>query len=386
VTRDDLDARPLAGLRVLDLSRLLPGPFAAMVLADLGASVDKVEDAGGGDYLRFMPPHVDGQSPAFAMLNRGKRSAVLDLKKPAARAAFLKLVPKYDVLVETFRPGVMERLGLGYDELRRANPGLIYCAITGYGQTGPLALRAGHDIDYLARAGVLGLTGPEDGPPQIPGVQIADIGGGLYGVIGILAALTARAITGRGRFVDVSMCEASMSFGAFGLMNAFGGDVRAKGTGPLSGGIAPFGTYRTKDDHSVALAALEPKFWIAFTTAVGLSPEMSALAPGDHQPEWKRKVAAIFAEKTLAEWIAFSKQVDCCLEPILTPEEVARDPQHRERGVIVDVSLRDGSKLAQIKTPIAAACAEGHAPKQGEHTREILREAGLSDEEIAALA
>ena len=177
-----------------------------------------------------------------------------------------------------------------------------------------------------------------------------------------------------------------MSFGAFGLMNAFGGDVRAKGTGPLAGGIAPFGTYATKDDRSVALAALEPKFWTAFATAVGLPPEMSALAPGDHQPEWKAKVTAIFAEKTLAEWITFSERVDCCLEPILTPEEVAVDPQHRARGVIVDVAMRDGSTLSQIKTPIAAAVAEGHAPLQGEHTREILREAGLSDEEIAALA
>ena len=388
-----LETRPLVGLRVLDMSRLLPGPFAAMALADLGAKVDKIEDAGGGDYLRFMPPHVStGQNAVFEMLNRGKRSAVLDLKKAPARAAFQKLITpspgrRYDVLIESFRPGVMDRFGLGYTELAKLNPGLVYCAITGYGQTGPLAQRAGHDIDYLARAGVLGQTGPEDGAPQVAGVQMADIGGGAtYALVGILAALSARGITGKGRLVDVSMCEGSMSFGAFGLMSAWGGMSLPKGTGPLSGGIAPFGTYLTKDGRSVALGALEPKFWTAFATAVGLTPEMSALMPGEHQPEWKRKIAAIFADKSLEEWIAFGEKVDCCLEPILTPEEVQKDPQHRARGIIADVPLRDGGTMPQIRTPTAAVMAEGFAPRQGEHTAEILREAGLSDAEIAALA
>ena len=383
----ELEQRPLAGLRVLDVSRLLPGPFAAMALADLGAKVDKIEDAGGGDYLRFMPPHVStGQNAVFEMLNRGKRSVVLDLKKEPARAAFRKLITRYDVLIETFRPGVMAKLGLGYESLAALNPGLVYCAITGYGQTGPLAMRAGHDIDYLAHAGVLGLTGPEDGAPQVAGVQMADIGGGAaYALVGILAALSARGITGKGRFVDVSMCEGSASFGAFGLMSAWGGMSLPKGTGPLSGGIAPFQNYLTKDGRSVALGALEPKFWIAFATAVGLDPDMTALAPGEHQPEWKRKVAAIFAYKTLAEWIAFAEKVDCCLEPVLTPEEVAEHPHHRARGFVADVTLRDGSTLPQLKTPTAHAMAQGFAPRQGEHTAEVLREAGLSDAEIAAL-
>jgi crotonobetainyl-CoA:carnitine CoA-transferase CaiB-like acyl-CoA transferase len=382
-----LDTRPLAGLRVLDVSRLLPGPFAAMALADLGAKVDKIEDAAGGDYLRFMPPHVStGQCAVFEMLNRGKRSVVLDLKKEPARAAFRKLISKYDVLIESFRPGVMDRLGLGYAELAKINPALVYCAITGFGQTGPLAQRAGHDIGYLARAGVTGLTGPEGGAPQVAGVQMADIGGGAaYALVGILAALSARGVTGKGRFVDVSMCEGSMSFATFGLMSAWGGMSLPNGTGPLSGGIAPFGHYATKDGRAVALGALEPKFWIAFATAVGLEPDMTALAPGDHQREWKSKVAAIFADRTLAEWIAFADKVDCCLEPILTPEEIANDPQHRARGVIADIPLRDGGSMPQIRTPIASAFAEGYAPRQGEHTAEVLREVGLTDDEIAAL-
>ena len=383
----ELETRPLAGLRVLDVSRLLPGPFAAMALADLGAKVDKIEDAGGGDYLRFMPPHVStGQNALFEMLNRSKRSVVLDFKKEPAREAFRKLIPKYDVLIESFRPGVMARLGLGYEDLAKLNPGLVYCAITGYGQTGPLAQKAGHDIDYLARAGVLGLSGPEDGAPQVAGVQMADIGGGAaYALVGILAALSARGITGKGRFVDVSMCEGSASFAAFGLMSAWGGLSLPNGTGPLSGGIAPFNNYATKDGRSVALGALEPKFWIAFATAVGLDPDMTALAPGDHQKEWKRKVAAVFADKTLAEWIAFAEKVDCCLEPILSPEEVVNDPQHRARGFIADRPLRDGGTLPQLRTPTAVHFADGFAPRQGEHTAEVLREAGLSAEEITAL-
>ncbi len=388
IAPSDLEARPLAGLRVLDVSRLLPGPFAAMALADLGAKVDKIEDAGAGDYLRFMPPHVStGMNAVFEMLNRGKRSVVLDLKKEPARAAFRKLIPKYDVLIESFRPGVMAKLGLGYDELAKLNPGLVYCAITGYGQTGPLAQKAGHDIDYLAHAGVLGLTGPEDGAPQVAGVQMADIGGGAaYALVGILAALSARGITGKGRLVDVSMCEGSASFGAFGLMSAWGGMSLPKGTGPLSGGIAPFQSYATKDGRAVALGALEPKFWIAFATGVGVEPDMTALAPGEHQKEWKRRLAAIFAERTLAEWVAFAEKVDCCLEPILTPEEIATHPQHRARGFIADRPLRDGGSMPQIKTPTAVGFAEGFAPKQGEHTAEVLREAGLTDAEIAALA
>ena len=380
----DLDRKPLTGLRVLDLTRLLPGPFATMLLADMGASVDKIEDPGAGDYLRFMPPLVGGMNAAFHMLNRGKRSAVIDLKSEAGRDALLALVPRYDVLIETFRPGVMDRLGLGYSKLAEVHPGLVYCAISGYGQTGPLAHRAGHDIDYLARAGVLGLTGPAEGPPQVAGVQMADMaGGGLFAVTGILAALHARRSTGKGRFVDVSMCEGSMMLGAFGLMAAFGGDSHAAGTGPLNGGIAPFGTYRTKDGRAIALGALEPKFWMAFCAGVGLEATMDALMPGPHQLEWKQRIAEKIAERTQAEWVSFAEKVDCCIEPVLAPEEIASDAQHRARGMVVDVEV-DGATLTQLCTPLGSVRAEGPAPTQGQHTSEVLREAGLDETRIAA--
>ncbi|MFW5875529.1 MAG: CaiB/BaiF CoA transferase family protein [Myxococcota bacterium] len=376
------DHPPLHGIRVLDLSRLLPGPYATMVLADLGARVDKVEDPSGGDYMRVMPPQVEGMGSVFHALNRGKRSVVLDLKKPEGRDAFLELVPQYDVLLESFRPGVMSRFGLGYEQLRDANPRLVYAAITGYGQDGPLAGRAGHDLNYVGRAGLLGFTGPEDRPPQVPGVQIADIGGGaLFGAIGVLAALQERERTGRGRFVDVSMCEGSLAFTMFGLMSRLGGMQAPRGGDVLMGGIAPYQTYETKDGQHVTLGSLEPKFWSAFCTGVGIEPAMDALAPGPHQAGWKSKLAQIFAQRTRAEWEAFAEKHDCCLEPVLQPEELLTDPQHTARGVFLDGP--GGLKLPT--TPAGRPARAAGAPAQGEHTDEVLREAGLSEERMKAL-
>ena len=272
---------PLAGVRVLDLTRLLPGPFASLVLADLGASVDKLEDPGAGDYLRVTPPLAAGDtSTTFLALNRGKRSACLDLKKPSARAALLRMVERYDVLFEQFRPGVLERLGLGHGTLRAANPRLIVCALTGYGQDGPMAARAGHDINYLARAGVLGMQGPAGAPPQVPGFQLADFGGGLWSVIGILAALHERASSGKGKVVDVSMVESSMGFALASLGQLFGGHSPVRGDEPLTGGLALYGTYETKDGKYVTLGALEPKFYLAFFAGAGLEADTSALLPG----------------------------------------------------------------------------------------------------------
>ncbi len=383
------DPRPLAGIRVLDLSRLLPGPLATSMLAELGAQVDKIEDPGGGDYLRLMPPQIGGMNAVFHALNRGKRSVVLDLKQPAARAALLRLADRYDVVVESFRPGVLDRLGLGHAALSAANPRLVFCAITGYGQTGPLAQRAGHDVDYLARAGVLGMTGPEGAAPQLPGMQVADVGGGaLFAVAGILAALMARGVTGRGRFVDVSMCEGALSFGLFGMMSRFGGMGAVAGADVLGGGIAPYNTYRTRDGRAVALGALEPKFWGTFCRGVGLPFDLEALAPGPHQAECKRKVAEIIASRTRAEWAEFAEAHDCCLEPVLDPEELPDDPQHRARGVFSRVTLADGATLDVPRTPLGAGSAPGpdaEAPRHGAHTREVLREAGFEDTEIAAL-
>jgi len=378
----DLERKPLAGLRALDLSRLLPGPFATMVLGDLGAEVDKVEDPTAGDYLRVMPHQQDGMNAVFRTLNRGKRSVVLDLKKADGRAALLRMLPRYDVLVETFRPGVLAKMGLGWDVLHATHPGLVYCAITGYGQTGPLAQRAGHDLDYLARAGVLGFTGPEAGPPQVPGVQVADIGGGaLFAVSGILAALHARHETGLGRMVDVSMCEGSLAFATFGFGCFAGGSEAPAGGEVLMGGIAPYNTYVTKDGKMVALGALEPKFWTAFCVAAGIEPSMEALLPGPHQAAWKKRVGDAIRARTRDEWAAIGRERDCCIEPVLEPGETFVDEQHVARGMFV----RDPEGRLQPRTPIASLAEAGAAPKQGEHTDAVLRDAGFSGEEIAAL-
>ena len=376
--------QPLTGIKVLDLTRLLPGPFASLVLADLGAKVDKLEDAQGGDYIRHMPPHIGEDSALFVALNRNKRSCVLDLKKPAAQAAFKKLVRSYDVVFEQFRPGVLTKLGLSHETLLAENPRLVVCALTGYGQDGPLAKRAGHDLNYLARAGMLGFQGPSSGPPQVPGFQLADVSGGLWSVLGIVSALYERERTGKGQLVDVAMVETSLGFAALGYGAVLAGQPSDRGNEPLSGGIGPYNTYATKDGRAMTLAALEPKFWMGFCQSVGLETDMGALMPGPHQAELIAKLRSIFAEKTLDEWVQFARDKDVCLEPVLTPEEATNDPHLRARGVFFDLET-NGKKLPQMRLPLTPRDKVHTAPpKQGEHTSDVLREAGLTDEEITA--
>jgi alpha-methylacyl-CoA racemase len=351
--------RPLEGVRVLDLTRLLPGPFASLVLADLGASVDKLEDPAPGDYLRHMPPSVDGQGAAWQSLNRDKRSLVIDL-------------------------------GVGHAALRALHPGLIVCAITGYGQDGPLARRAGHDLNYLARAGVLGVTGPAGAAPAVSGAQMADVAGGaLWAVVAILAALHERARTGVGCVADIAMSEGAVPLAAFALASLFAGErPRARGDNVLDGGIAAYATYLTRDGQAVALGALEPKFWTAFATAVGLDASLDALVPGAHQGPLKASVAAIIAGRTRAEWEAFARDHDCCIEPVLEPHELPGDPQHRHRGVFFETEGFGGGRTLAFRTPVGAGADGEHTPPRaaGADTRVILREAGIDDARIDALA
>ncbi len=375
----------LDGIRVLDLTRLLPGPFATLVLADLGAKVDKLEDPELGDYARHTPPVVAGQGAAFHALNRGKRSAVLDLKRPEGVSAFERLLPHYDVVFEQFRPGVLARLGLGHDRLLELQPRLVVCALTGYGQTGPLKHRAGHDLNYLARAGLMGLQGPSDAKPTIPAFQLADVSGGLWSVVAILGALHERARTGKGQVLDIAMLDSVLPFATITLSRLLGGETPARGDEILTGGIAAYDSYLTRDGEAMTLGALEPKFLLKFCTVNGIEADLGAVVPGPHQKELKAKFAAVIASKTRAEWEALNAQHDFCLEPVLRPEELRSDPQIAARGLFFDAEV-DGQRVGMYKTPVSpAGVPPSHAPRQGEHTDQIFAEAGFSPDEIERL-
>jgi alpha-methylacyl-CoA racemase len=388
-----VSASPLAdalrGVRVLDLSRLLPGPFLTMVLADMGADVIKVEDPRVGDYLRAFPPAKGGLGGRYLAVNRGKRSLALDLKAPAGRDAFLRLAERADVVVESFRPGVMDKLGLGYAELSARSPRLVVCSISGYGQTGPYAHRAGHDLDYIGLAGVLAMGGPAGGAPAMPGVQIADLAGGaLWSATAILGALVGRERTGRGAHLDISMTEGALALLAAELGNLECGARPTRGVETLNGGMACYGVYRTSDDRYLAVGALEPKFWIALNQAIGRPPQIAELA-GDaaQQAKVRGELEAIFATKTAAEWNELLAAHDCCVEVILEPAELADHPLHRARGVFFTVDGGAGiGPLRQVRTPVGEPVSPRPPPRLGEHTREVLAEHGFDDAEIAALS
>jgi alpha-methylacyl-CoA racemase len=385
---------PLEGVKVLDLSRLLPGGFCSLLLADFGAEVLKVEDTGAGDYVRWAPPLYDGaaqsaQSALFLALNRNKRSIRVNLKEEGGREVLLRLAREYDVLLESFRPGVLDRLGVGYERLREANPGLVYCAISGYGLDGPYTERSGHDMNYLGLIGLLGLTGERDGPPIQPAGQIADIGGGaLMAAFGILAALRERDRSGEGQVVDVSMADGALSWLAMVAARHFAeGTVPHRGDLELAGSIVCYRPYACRDGW-VTLGALEPKFWQAWCRGVGREDliEKQFEAPGS---ETHAEVERIFLERTREEWRAFASEHDCCLEPLLDLDEALDSELVRAREMVVELDQPGAGKVKQLNTPIKMSRTPGgvHAPGPvlGEHTDEVLAAAGYSEEDIAEL-
>lgn len=380
-------ADALQGVRILDLSRLLPGPFLTMVLADMGADVVKVEDPRVGDYLRAFPPAKAGISGRFLAVNRGKRSLALDLKEPAQRDAFLQMVERADVVVESFRPGVMDKLGVGYAVLAARNPKIVVCSISGYGQTGPYVHRAGHDLNYIALSGVLAMGGGvADGAPTMPGVQIADLAGGaLWGATAILGALVGRQRTGKGAHLDISMCEGSLALLAAEAGNMDCGAVPTRGKESLNGSMAGYSIYRTKDDRYLAVGALEPKFWVALNQAIGRAPNVAEIVgTPEQQAKTRADLAAIFASKTAAEWQTQLARHDCCVEIALEMTELADHPLHAAREVFFTVDGGPAGPLKQIRTPLGTPNSPRPPPALGQHTAEVLAEYGFSADAIAA--
>jgi alpha-methylacyl-CoA racemase len=405
---------PLQGIRVLDLSRLLPGGFCSLLLADFGAEVLKVEDTGMGDYIRWSPPYYDGahesaRSALFLALNRNKRSIRLDLKSERGREALLRLVREYDVVLESFRPGVLDRLGVGYERMREENPGIVYCAISGYGQDGPKRDASGHDMNYLGLVGLLGLTGERGGEPVQAAGQIADIGGGaLMAAFGILAALRERdgaapqaAAEGRlacagqrgsgeGQLVDVSMADGSLSWLAMVAATYFAdGNVPRRGDLPLAGSLICYRPYECADGW-VTLGALEPKFWQGFCRGVGRDDLIATQfeRPGSAA---HIEVQEIFKARTREQWEAFARENDCCLEPMLELDEALESELVRAREMVVDIEQPGAERAVRLLgLPVKLGRTPGdHArlpgPALGEHTEEVLRAAGFSEEEVAAM-
>ncbi len=385
---------PLTGIRVLDLTRLLPGGYATLLLADLGADVIKIEEPGKGDYIRWTPPMVGELSAGHIALNRNKRSVTLDLKNPGGVDAFLRMVETADVLVESFRPGVMGRLGLGWEAVKARNDRLVYSAITGFGQDGPRAQDAGHDANYLALSGALSMTGPDGGPPSLPGVQIGDLGGGgMAAVIAILAALHGREITGRGELCDVSMLDGIVSWLGLHAGGFFAtGVVPQRGRAPLSGAYPCYRVYPAADGH-LTVAALEPQFWHELCTALD-RPDLQhdAFATGGRRDAVIAELEALFVGRTRDGWMERFEGRDVCVAPVKDLDEALGDEQIRHRGMVVEQDLPSVGPVRHIGNPVrvgtapAAEVVRRPPPGLGEHTQEVLEEIGIDSDARSRLA
>ncbi|HEY4313270.1 MAG TPA: CaiB/BaiF CoA-transferase family protein [Pirellulales bacterium] len=349
---------PLSGIHILDLSLLLPGPLATQILRDMGARVTKVEPPSPGDYMALWPPMVGPVSATYAAINRGKETMSLNLKEDADRQRFMELARDADVVLEGFRPGVIDKLEIGYERLRAINARLVLCSISGYGQNGPYAQRAGHDLNYQALAGVLSIAGGDATSPANPPLQVADTAAGSYAAaMLVLAALLEREKTGRGRHIDVSMSEQLLPLMStlYAAAGAEEKDPRRDGE-LLSGGAPCYRIFRTSDDQYVTIGALEPKFWLALVTRLGM-PEL-ANAPFHGGPEADGTVVRLadaFATRTRAQCEAMFAEVDACCEAVLTFSEVCRHPQWVSRRSFVSFPTPDGRSLQLPKMPASLA-------------------------------
>lgn len=358
----------LSGIRVLDLSRLLPGPFCTLYLAQLGAEVIKIEEPNGGDYTRSLSPEM------FELVNRGKKSITLDLRKSDDVQKFLQLVKDADVVLESFRPGVMDKLGCGYEVLKKINPKIVFAALTGYGQTGPYRDRAGHDMNYLGYAGVLDQIGAAGGPPVQSNLQIADLAGGaLTCAIGILSAVIGARASGQGAFVDVGMHDGSLALqvASFSAIRAMG-QSNPRGRDMLSGVLPNYSFYECSDGKHLAVGSLEPKFWATLCTAIGRADLLKKpMAPGATAEAVRAEVAELFKTKTRDEWEAILLKHDACTTAILTPDEALHNEQVIARG-LVENHLGKPATAMPIQFGEIPRIVCGPAPKLGADNEAVL--------------
>jgi len=384
--------QPLEGIHVLDCTRLLPYQYCSLILSDLGAEVLKIEEPREGDYSRWGDRSRSYESTAFAMANRNKKSMKLNLKDERGKEIFKKLIFSYDVLVESFRPGVMERLGLGYEALCRLQPDIVYCSATGYGQHGPYATRAGHDINYLGISGILGCTGEHTGRPVIPGIPIGDMaGGGIFTALAIIAALLGRERTGEGQYIDVAQTDVLTSLNLLNIAEALAQQKGQKARPyNLRGASLCYNTYMTRDGKYMALGALEEKFWRNFCKAVGKEEWISNhLAPYEEGNETTEALKALFAGKTQKEWNDLFENVDTCLTPVLRPEDTLNDSHLRARETITEMDDPQRGETVQIGFPAKFSeelnFKRSPAPSFGQHTKDLLIGLGYTHSSIQSL-
>ena len=380
----------LDGLHVLDLSRLLPGPLCTMILGDLGADVVKVEQPEIGDYARFAPPLIGDTGSAFLMLNRNKRSITLNLKNAEAKDILHKLATKADVFVESYQPGVAERLGVGYPAIRKVNEHIIYCSISGYGQTGPYRDLVGHDLNYAAYSGAIGATGLKGGPPVIPAIQISDIQSAIYAAVAITAALYRREKTGEAEFIDVSLMDTAVASMIMPLSFHFAGASTERGESFLSGGAPFYNVYETKDRRFISLASLEPKFWVELCNALGVEEyQDQQIASAEVSQQIRADLAEKFREKKRDEWVMILNEREIPCAPVYDVSEVPADPQVRARKMIFEMQTEAFGKLNQLATPIRIShnplIVRSGPTRLGQHTLEILRGLGYSTKDVERL-
>ena len=383
---------PLKGIRLLDFTRLYPGPLGTMMLADMCAEVIKIEDMNTPDYMRFYPPYIATESAGYLAVNRSKRSIALNLKSEKAVDIFFSLLPTADIVVEQFRPGVMEEIGLGYETARRVKTDIIYVCLTGYGQNGPYARDAGHDINYIGYSGILATTGSRKTGPIIPGPQIADVAGGAYmTIIACLSALWAREKTGQGQKVDVSMLDAILPLMTLQMAHYHAvGLTPAPGEAALTGGLACYGVYKCADGKYIALGILEEKFWKSFCEMVG-RPEWLGrqFVIGEEAEKLRAEIAALFITQKRDQWIAAAAGCDTCLTPVLEIGEVEKDSHVQARSMIIEQTHPVCGKIKGIGVPLkfsqTPAKPSWSPPVLGKDTAAIMEEIGYSQKEIETL-